>query len=406
MLRRWMCAGLAGLLLCLPLQVNAATSDEIRQEIDALEEEREKNDERMEELEGLISQNAQEIEDIVAQKDAVDQQINLLYEQLENVNAQIRHYADLVAIEQEALDLAQEKLDALNEAYIDRIRAMEEAGRISYWSILLSSDSFADFLDRVNMIREIAKADQRRLDQLKAAAKEVEAHKDALAAEKKLHEQSRKELLVTQQVLDDKRVQADDLLRQLVAKGEEYEQLLEEAEERENQLLEDIAQKENEFDEAKYQEWLATQKPVTGGTTGGTTAGGTVNTSGWMTPVPYYTLTSPFGMRDHPILGYPRMHNGVDLACAAGTPIYAAKDGVVSIAAWSDTAGNYVMLDHDGGYSSVYMHMTRYTVSPGQYVAQGEIIGYVGNTGLSKGNHLHFGISLNGTYVNPMEYIG
>ena len=122
--------------------------------------------------------------------------------------------------------------------------------------------------------------------------------------------------------------------------------------------------------------------------------------------MPYYTLTSPFGMRNHPILGYPRMHEGVDLACAAGTPIYAAKDGVVSIATYSDSAGNYVRLDHDGGYSSVYMHMTRYVVSPGQYVAQGTVIGYVGNTGLSKGNHLHFGIALNGTYVNPMEYIG
>lgn len=404
---RWICGALAGLLLWLPIQVHGASSDEIRQQIDELEEEYEKNGERMDELEELISQNVQEIADIVAQKYAVDQQISLLYDQIAITNEQIRHYADLVALEQEALDQAQEKWDKLNGDYIDRIRAMEKSGNISYWSILLSSDSFADFLDRINMIREIAEADQRRLQELRAAAREVEEHKDALAAEKTNHEQAREELLLTQQVLEEKRVQADELLRRLVAKGEEYERLLDEAEERESDLLKQIAKKENEFDKAKYQEWLASQKPVTGGNAGGgTQTGGTVNTSGWMTPVPYYTLTSPFGMRPHPILGYPRMHNGVDLACAANTPIYASKDGVVNMATYSDSAGNFVRLDHDGGYSSVYMHMTRYTVKPGQYVARGQIIGYVGNTGLSKGNHLHFGISLNGKYVNPMEYIG
>ena len=256
------------------------------------------------------------------------------------------------------------------------------------------------------MIREIALADQRRLEELRIAAETVEQHQEVLAQEKEQLESVRQELLATSQTLDEKREQADALLRQLVAKGAEYEQLLDEAEERESQLLKDIAEKENEFDEAKYKEWLASQKPVTGGTNSGTTTeGGKVNTSGWMTPVPYYTLTSPFGMRPHPILGYPRMHEGVDLACAANTPIYAAKDGVVTIATFSNSAGNYVRLDHAGGYSSVYMHMTRYTVKPGQYVTQGEVIGYVGNTGLSKGNHLHFGISLNGVYVNPMEYI-
>ena len=100
------------------------------------------------------------------------------------------------------------------------------------------------------------------------------------------------------------------------------------------------------------------------------------------------------------------MHNGVDLACSAGTPIYASRSGVVTTAAFqADGAGNYVQLDHGDGYKSIYMHMTNYIVSPGQYVGAGQVIGYVGSTGLSDGNHLHFGISYNGTYVNPMEYI-
>ena len=100
------------------------------------------------------------------------------------------------------------------------------------------------------------------------------------------------------------------------------------------------------------------------------------------------------------------MHNGVDLACAEGTPIYASRGGVVSVASYQeDGAGNYVQINHGDGYSSIYMHIIYYVVSTGDYVAAGQVIGYVGSTGLSDGNHLHFGISYNGTYVNPMEYI-
>ena len=411
MCRKIVCFLVLAAMLAFPMRVIAATSDEIRKEIDELEEQYDDNRERMEELEALLSQNAEDILGLVAQKNAVDQQISLLYDQIGNVNEQIRQYALLVAQQQETLDAAQARLEELNAAYIERIRAMEKAGNISYWSILITSNSFVDFLDRVSMILEIARADQKKLDEMKAAAEEVETQKAALAEKKDQLVVAREVLLETERELEGKREAADEILRQLVAQGQAFEELLDDAEKLEQQLLEDIAAKENEFDEAKYQEWLATQKPVGGGSnhgggnTGGNGNGGTVNTSGWMTPVPYYTLTSPFGMRNHPILGYPRMHNGVDLACAAGTPIYASKDGVVSIATYSDSAGNFVQLDHDGGYRSVYMHMTCYVVSPGQYVARGTVIGYVGNTGLSKGNHLHFGISLNGTYVNPLEYI-
>jgi murein DD-endopeptidase MepM/ murein hydrolase activator NlpD len=165
--------------------------------------------------------------------------------------------------------------------------------------------------------------------------------------------------------------------------------------------MEEIAKLEDDFDDAVYQEWLATYVPPT-------TAPETppVSDSGWLTPVSNYRLSSPFGMRLHPILGYYRMHNGVDMACPAWTPIYASRGGKVTIAKYSDSGGNYVQINHGDGYSSVYMHMIQYVVSYGDYVAQGQLIGYVGNTGLSKGNHLHFGISYNGTYVNPMEYIG
>jgi murein DD-endopeptidase MepM/ murein hydrolase activator NlpD len=283
---------------------------------------------------------------------------------------------------------------------------MEENGSLSYWSVLFKASSFAELLDRIQMIMEIAEADQRRMAELADAAQQVEQAKTALETEKAALEASREALAAAQTELEAKRLEADQILQDLLAREAEFEQLLEDSEQRQEELMQELAEKEDEYDRAKYEEWLAAHPP----------APPAPNVpapeipkdeSDWITPVPYYTLTSPFGMRLHPILGIWRMHNGVDLACAEGTPIYASRGGLVEVAAYqADGAGNYIQINHGDGFRSIYMHMTHYIVQQGQYVAPGQIIGYVGNTGLSKGAHLHFGISYQGTYVNPMEYIG
>ena len=111
-------------------------------------------------------------------------------------------------------------------------------------------------------------------------------------------------------------------------------------------------------------------------------------------------------MRIHPISGKEKFHEGVDMAAPQGTPIYAAKSGKVTRTAFqAGGAGYYVSINHGDGFSSIYMHMTHYIVSTGQYVNAGQVIGYVGSTGGSTGPHLHFGIAYKGTYVNPMKYI-
>ena len=99
------------------------------------------------------------------------------------------------------------------------------------------------------------------------------------------------------------------------------------------------------------------------------------------------------------------MHKGVDLAAPLNTPIYATRSGTVITASYNSSSGYYVVIDHGDGYRSTYMHMTYYIVSAGQYVSQGQTIGYCGSTGVSTGSHLHFGISQNGTYQNPSDYI-
>ena len=111
--------------------------------------------------------------------------------------------------------------------------------------------------------------------------------------------------------------------------------------------------------------------------------------------------SSSYGMRRHPILGYTRMHAGIDFAAAYGSPIYAVTDGVISYAGRHGGHGNYVRIEHGGGMATGYAHMSRIAASPGQRVRQGQVIGYVGSTGLSTGPHLHYEVYRNGATVNP-----
>ena len=397
-------AAVIAVLLVGAVPVQALTSDQIKEEIEELEKESRQLQEQMDELEQQLTENFEHMEEMVAQKSAIDQQVVLLSGQVDNINSQIKSYGLLIADQQEVLDGARERLETLNEKYKERIRAMEEEGDLSYWSVLFRSRSFADFLDRLNMVREIAAADRQRLAELEAAADAVAEAKQTLEDQKTDLEETRSQLHGVQLALARKREEADKLLQEMVAREEEFQQLLEQSEEKQTQLMEELAQKEDAYDKALYEEWLATYVPPV---TQEPTPDIPKDDSDWMTPVPYYTLSSAFGMRLHPILGIYRMHNGIDMACAAGTPIYASRGGLVEVAGYqADGAGNYIQLNHGDGFRSIYMHMTNYIVKQGDYVAPGQIIGYVGNTGLSKGNHLHFGISYNGTYVNPMEYIG
>ena len=404
----WLFKGIAlaiVIVLALGSQARATTSSELRNQISALETEGEAIQLEIDRLEGMIRDNAVEIRQIMEQKNAIDQQIALLHEQITNTDQQIAAYQILIAEHQVELAKAEADYAQLYARYKERIRAMEEQHELSYWAVLFRANSFSEFLDSLEMIREISEADSRRLQQLRDAAKAVNAAKTKLEAEKAGLEQTRLEMEKAQQILLEKQTQAELLLQELRSKGREFELLLEESESKQDELMLELAQAESRYDEAIRQEWLATSQPETN--TEQQRPKPPVDGTKWLTPVPYYTLTSKFGMRFHPVLNTWRMHNGVDLACAADTPIYASRSGIVAVAAYQEYgAGNYVQLDHGDGYRSIYMHMTRYVVSPGQYVTAGQVIGYVGDTGLSDGNHLHFGISYNGEYIDPMQFIG
>jgi murein DD-endopeptidase MepM/ murein hydrolase activator NlpD len=123
-------------------------------------------------------------------------------------------------------------------------------------------------------------------------------------------------------------------------------------------------------------------------------------------PAPSYTrISDDYGYRQHPILNVQQFHTGVDMAAPGGTPILAAYDGAVVQAAYNSSMGNYVMIDHGSGLYTIYMHAQKLMVSAGDEVSRGEQIATVGTTGRSTGNHLHFSVRLNGSYVSPWGYI-
>ena len=386
----------------LPKSAKAESASQLKEQLNELEEKNDKIEAELDSLRGQLSDNLDELTAMVAQKDLVDQEIALLHQQMENLNTQISAYSLLIADKQDELDKAQSHLSQLQIKNKERIRAMEENGELSYWSVLFQASSFNEMLDRMEMIQEIAKADMQNLQEMDAAAKEVAAVKEGMVAEQEALQVKRDEMDAVEVQLEEKRAETDELLIQLKARGDEYEAMIMESERLQEDLAAEIAAKTDEYEDAKYREWLATSRPTP--TPPG--MGNVVGNATWLMPCYYTAFTSPFGYRWHPLSGIWKMHNGVDLAGPAGTPIYATRAGYVTVAAYqAGGAGNYVALSHGDGYGSIYMHMTHYIVGVGEYVNAGQVIGYMGTTGGSTGVHLHFGISYNGVYVNPADYI-
>ena len=423
----------------LPVSASAKSSKEIKEEINSLKGDRSAIWAELEALESEQDANWESIEEMVALKDNIDQQIALLFTEVENINAQIRSYTELIAANQEELDAAEAKLQELNEKSKERIRAMEEGGEISYWSVIFKAKSFTDLIDRLNMVKEIEAADRKRMNELSEAAAAVAAAREELAAEKAALEESRAELKESQAALDEKRAEADELLAKLNEDKRALDALEDEWEAEEARVAAEIAAAEVEYtkalraeeearrkaeeerkrkeeEERKKQE-EANKKPGngSGGNNGGSgdsgsgdsgnSGGSFVSGESWARPCSWIKLTSPFGYRTHPVTGQYKFHNGVDLANNQGTPIYAARSGKVTVATYGGTYGNYVTINHGDGYSSLYAHMTHYVVHKGDTVKKGQLIGYMGSTGRSTGPHLHFSIFYNGSAVNPMNYI-
>lgn len=394
-------AGIMALIMLLGLAVTiiptpaaGASLSALQDKLKDLQEDKKELDKEIKSLESELKDNKKDMQAMIDRKNTIDQQIFAMYEKVNNLNEQITTYTALIADTQAQLDAAQERLAALNQKNKERIRAMEEDGELSYWAVLFKANSFADLLDRMNMIEEIAAADQRRLKEMSEAAQEVAQTKETLEQERAGLEENKKQLEASQAELEAKRDEADKLLTDLIATGEEYEALLKEAEAAVGELNDKIADTKEDIKDAQ-----TPAKPPAGG-------GDYVESNAkWLVPCTYRRFTSAYGWREDPIYGGRSFHYGVDLASPKGTPIIATRSGSVTFAKFSKSAGYYVRINHGDGFSSEYMHMTHYIVQTGDTVEAGQVIGYMGSTGLSTGSHLHFGILYQGSYVNPAYYI-
>lgn len=413
------CIAVISLMLCvlmvgglltsaLMTMASAASSSEIQKTLNDLKNQAQEIADQGAALQQEIDANQSDTQTTIEKKSDIDKQITITEAEIQNTNAQIQQYSLLIAEKQSELEDALARQAEMNETYKARIRAMEENGTISYWSVLFKATSFSDLLSRIDSIHEVAEADQRMLDELDAIAQEIEADRQSLEDEMAAQEEAKAALAEQEATLQAQRSEADAYLIELAAAYDNLtdEYLANEAEE--EALRKEIMEAQAAYEaalSAEEAERLAQQNQnnVAGS---GSTSNVTPSTSGFISPLPGGAyVTCAYGWRIHPIWGDERFHYGVDLAASQGTPIYAIAAGTVTTATYGDANGYYVSISHGNGYGSVYCHMTNYIVSVGDSVSQGQVIGYVGSTGWSTGPHLHFEIHVNGSTVNPMDYI-
>ena len=395
--RRIVCLVLAAVMLlglissALIIMVNAASSSEIKKELTGLRNQQAELKKERDALQAKIKENQSKTQSLVDKKSDIDQQINMTLATVDNLNKQVQQYSLLIA-------------------YKTRIRSMEETGNISYWAILFGANSFSDLLDKIDVIQEIAKADQLMLDKMKAVSEKIASERTELEQQLAELDATRDELDQQEQELEAQRAEQDVLLRDMLKAYEEMSADYEQNMADEAALSEDIAKSEAAYYAAlskEEAERIAALNRQNNNKGSNSNSSGSTNTGGWLYPLPYQCqVTDSYGYRIHPLTGKYSWHNGVDFGAGAGTSILATKSGTVTTAAYSSAWGYYVVINHGDGYSSLYAHQPSLSVSVGDYVTQGQTIGTVGSTGYSTGPHLHFTIYYNGADVNPFNYIG
>ena len=322
-------------------------------------------------------------------KQLLEDQIDVIRQEIANINEQIAMYDQLIAEKTAELEQAEADEQAQFDLFCRRMRYMEEQGEVSYWSILFASNDFSELLDNYMMIEEIIQYDNQVIDDLTALQEKVTKDRTALESAQAEQEEAKALQVAAQDELKAQEAEVDKLIAQINAQ----EDLLEEMEEELNKAAKAL---DNQI-KAKEREYAAQIAKVP-------------SESGFLWPLPgsYNTISSLAGGRIHPVTGKPSNHAGIDIPAPSGTNIYAAKSGVVIHAAkgtgssWS--YGNYVIVSHSDGTSTLYGHMSRIGCKQGQTVRQGDVIGYVGTTGRSTGNHLHFEIRVGSTRKDPVNY--
>lgn len=320
---------------------------------------------------------------------AVQKQITLLDSQIEAQQDEIDAQEELLTeltqmIADKTIELAESEKEQ-EEQYTQlrsRLRYMVEHGNTSSLSILLSSDSFSDFLNRYEIIRQISLRDETLFEQLKAIRDKVLTEKQELEETKQEAEETKAQMEANKQELESQMAAKQKQLSNLQLAQQNVKDAYAQMIETEDDLMAQYKKAAAEY---------AAQSTYVGGT------------FMWPLPAGNNVITCKYGYRTHPITGKYKLHTGIDLRASTGTKVYAANKGTVTTSGYSSAWGNYIIISHGGGVTTLYAHLSKRSVSKGDTVKQGDIIGYSGNTGYSTGPHLHFEISKNGETYNPLN---
>ena len=367
------------------INVNATTIDEAQQKADALEQQKSTAE---------------------AEKNSLNTQLNTILGEMEDAQTKLADKQTEIEEAEEALVQAKVEENTQYQSMKKRIKYMYENGNSQVIELLMESENIGEFLNKAEYISQISEYDRDMLDEFQAVVKEVEAEEAALQTEYEELEVLRDDLLVKQSnlesLLSEKNLQISDLEKQIGDNAALLQDLIAQAE------AERLKQEQAAAAAAAAAQQAAQQQAAqNSGNSGGGSSyvppviDNVVSGNGQFTnPCPAGYVSSTFGYRDFDS----SFHKGLDLAAPEGTPTYAAADGVVLIAGWSDSAGNWIVIDHGNGFVGKYMHHSGLLVSAGQTVTKGQPIGLVGNTGNSFGAHLHFQLELNGAPVDPQAY--
>ena len=292
----------------------------------------------------------------------------------------------------EELTAAKEAEEDQYEAMKLRIRLIYERGESMYLEMLMSAQSFGDMINRADYIEELTAYDRRMLEQYQATREYVEVCKAQLEAEQVVLAEAKVEVEAEEAALE-------TLIAEKQKEITAYENDINNREQLVKEYEAEVAAQEAEI--KALEEAIAAEKAALANATKRKYDGGMF---AWPAPS-YKRISDDYGYRIHPILKTKQFHNGIDMAAPGGSPILAAYNGTVTAAAYSATMGNYIMIDHGDNLYTIYMHASKLYVSNGAEVVKGQKIAAVGTTGRSTGNHLHFSVRLNGSYVNPWEYL-
>jgi murein DD-endopeptidase MepM/ murein hydrolase activator NlpD len=400
---------------CLAIQAPAVASD-LTSDVRQAERRRERIDDRLDSARSELADTRQRRKGTLARLQEIDHERTALQGELDRLTTELDAAEALLADAEQAVHSTQAEID-VNTAELtqtrtdlerqkDQVRARARAtfmyGSVNYPEAVLDIDTANELGASLQYMRSLVSADQDQAQQIATLERKYEAAITRLEQLRRAQDEARTRRARERNRIADLVEQRQQVAARLRGQAAEHRAVLAglEGDERRYGAAIDALEAESDRIESGLADLAAQQRGRAGGSSGG--SGGTPASSGSLQWPVNGAVTSGFGYRTHPVLGTRRLHAGVDFGAGTGTPIVAADDGVVVSAGWLGGYGNAVIIDHTGGVATLYGHQSRLAVTSGASVSRGQVIGYVGSTGMSTGPHLHFELRINGVPTDPM----